>query len=786
MFHYILSLFLLFNKPSQLKMNKQLYLSSRLFERITSILPFKGYTKVLTLKMNVSFTTLLLFSLVLCHFTTHGQSGSNSPTLAAEWDKTFGGNKPDYLSTMISTSDGGYLLSGYSSSGMNGDRSENSRGGHDYWIVKTNKEGIKQWDKRFGGTSDDILSSVLQSRDGSYLLSGYSASATGGDKTEDSQGELDYWVVKIDSSGNKLWDKRFGGSGTDVLRSAILSPDGGYLLAGNSYSQVSGDKSQDSRGAEDFWIVKIDSSGNKQWDHRYGGVNAEYLSNVLSIGKEGYLLVGTSYSGIEADKSQDSRGGWDYWLVKVDSVGNKQWDKRFGGSRSDFPAQVIQTGDGNYLLAGISDSGIGGDKTQDNRGGWDYWLVKTDTNGSKLWDKRFGGGLNDDLNVLLESKDGNYLLGGSSDSETGSDKTSESKGGNDYWLVKVNNQGVKLWDMAFGGNTDDQLFAVAQTLSGNYLLAGYSSSPISGDKTIDSKGSHDYWLLKTTPDGLLPPMLQVNFGDVNTIPPQGWVNDYGLPFGEKTLPTKAEVWNYGWKKKSDSTPVDLSIGGPFPGNGRWRPAPSDTLLASLMHMQGNDVNQFKGTAVESYWELAVENGRYQVSVSVGDGSVWYLNDEFHSINVEGINIITKFLPTGPAGSSGRFKQASIQVTVTDGLLTIDADGGTNTKINYAIIQPLPESALPSTAENSIDKSTLQTSVYPNPFTDTFTVKTYYQGKVRLALLDMMGNQYYSADHQVENGQLSLDVAALPLPAGIYFIRLQSQEGVTQIYKVIKR
>jgi hypothetical protein len=720
---------------------------------------------------------------------TQAQSDNREYSPARQWDNVVGSKGPDYLSSMLVTKDGGYLLSGYSSSGTGEDKSQESRGGFDYWLVKTDSLGKKRWDKRYGGTSDDVLSSVIQNSDGSFLLCGYTASGLGADKTQESRGDLDYWVVKIDSVGTKLWDKRFGGSGTDILRFGAQTEDGGYLLAGNSSSTASGDKTQQSQGVEDYWIVKIDSAGTKLWDRRYGGSNAEFLSSAVSINEQGYLLAGTSYSGIGGDKSQDSREGWDYWVLKIDTEGNKLWDRRFGGSRSDFPAQIIQTADENYLLAGISDSDKGADKSQNSLGGWDYWLVKIDKQGNKLWDQRYGGTLNDDLNVIIESRDGHYVLAGSSDSGMGEDKSEESRGGFDYWLVKVSkDDGAKVWDKTFGGTADDQLFALAQTSVGNYLLAGHSSSPNSGDKMQASKGSYDYWMLTTTPEKGIDPLVKVNFGNKDTKAPTGWIQDYGLPFGKKIVAQTGLLWNYGWKSKQDNSPVDLSVGGPFPGNGRWRSTPADTLQASLMHMQGNDVKNFKGTPVEAYWEMAVENGEYQVTVSVGDGAIWYFNEEYHSINVEGIPAIDRFLPTGQAGSMSRFKQATLQVTVTDELLTIDATGGQNTKINYVTIQPL--SSNNTAAKGSIasfQQSATTIKVYPNPFTDQLRLDVKgWQGRVTITLQDILGNTLYQTQQQVENNSLALDLTNFELQKGMYLIKLTNEQGATQSVKALKR
>ena len=185
-----------------------------------------------------------------------------------------------------------------------------------------------------------------------------------------------------------------------------------------------------------------------------------------------------------------------------------------------------------------------------------------------------------------------------------------------------------------------------------------------------------------------PQEIKVNFQDPATVPPTGWVRDYGQPFGLRTGSYQGSNLTYGWKKRSNGSSLDLSVGGSIPGNGRNRSTPSDALLATLMHMQADDVpGAFNGTKAEGYWEVKVPNGVYDVTVSAGDAGV-YPTPESHSLNVEGVKAITNFLPGGVNGALTRFKTATNRVAVTDGLLTIDADGGTNTKINSARIVPV--------------------------------------------------------------------------------------------------
>jgi hypothetical protein len=419
-----------------------------------------------------------------------------------EWDADFGYYSYDYLYSLQQTADGGYILGGYSSaSGIGGDKTQASQGGNDYWIVKTDANGAKQWDAIFGGSFDDQFYCIHQTTDGGYIVGGYSLSGISGDKTQASQGGNDYWIVKTDGNGVKQWDARYGGSGTDYLYSLQQTADGGYILGGGSSSGISGDKTQASQGNYDYWIVKTDANGVKQWDAGFGGIDGDILFSLQQTADGGYILGGRSSSGISGDKTQASQGYDDYWIVKTDANGVKQWDVRFGGKDNEYLFSLQQTADGGYILGGDSyTKQISGDKTQAGQGSNDYWIVKTDANGVKQWDAQYGGKLNDYFHSLQQTADGGYILGGHSDSGISGDKTQASQGGMDFWIVKTDAIGVKQWDARYGGSGYDNLKSLQQTADGGYILGGGSTSGISGDKTQPSQGNDDYWMVKVAPE----------------------------------------------------------------------------------------------------------------------------------------------------------------------------------------------------------------------------------------------------------------------------------------------
>ncbi|QNF32253.1 T9SS type A sorting domain-containing protein [Adhaeribacter swui] len=422
-----------------------------------------------------------------------------SVPLAKQWNMRYGGMDTDNFTSVIKTSDGGYLSGGYTNSAVSGDKTQGSQGKNDYWIVKSDKNGYKLWDKRFGGNDQDYLNRVIQTADGGYLLAGSSFSGKSGDKSEGSKGNRDFWVIKTDALGNKQWDKTYGGTGEDELEKVVQLASGEYVLGGYSSSPVSGDKTQSSQGGTDFWLVKISATGIKIWDKRYGGTANEDLGSFTETSDGGFFLGGSTVSGKGGDKTQSSRGASDFWAVKTDKDGNLVWEKTFGGDGQDGAFSVRQIPDGNFYLAGSTSSKASGEVSQTSRGELDYWLIKLDKQGTKLWDKRFGGSKNDVLRASTYTNQGHYILAGTSYSNTGGDKTQDSQGAGDYWVVEVDENGNKVQDQRYGGNGEDELRTITPTKDGGLLLGGRSNSGVSGDRTQPSQGSTDYWLVKVAP-----------------------------------------------------------------------------------------------------------------------------------------------------------------------------------------------------------------------------------------------------------------------------------------------
>jgi hypothetical protein len=347
---------------------------------------------------------------------------SNAFSQEIRWQNTIGGDKVDDFRSIQKTSDNGFILSGNSNSNISGDKTESSIGGIDFWIIKVDSLGLIQWQKVIGGTDVDAVIMVKQTTDGGYVLGGYSKSVISGDKTEACLGGYDYWILKTDNLGNIQWQNTIGGSDADYLTSIQQSSDGGYILGGYSKSYISGDKTENLLGGYDYWILKLDSQGVIQWQNTIGGNQDDYLMNIQQTYDGGYILGGTSFSSISFDKTENCMGNFDYWIVKVDFQGNIQWQNTIGGSNPDELFSIQQTADGGYALGGTSSSNISGDKTESCRGYQDFWIVKIDSLGSLQWQKTLGGDSYDNLRSIKLMDSGDFILGGDSWSNLSGEK----------------------------------------------------------------------------------------------------------------------------------------------------------------------------------------------------------------------------------------------------------------------------------------------------------------------------------------------------------------------------
>jgi len=418
-----------------------------------------------------------------------------------QWQQTYGGNSSDYAAELLETSDGGFIIAGssytYLGNTGGGNKTAPFYGFSDFWVVRADSRGNKLWDQSYGGASDEHLWSVQQTADGGFILGGSSRSVPGGNKTSPNFGQADFWLVRTDGAGNKLWDRSFGGTLDDLATSVRQTSDGGYVLAGYSASSAGGNKTSSNFGFSDFWIVRTDSDGQKLWDRSFGGTRADELYVVRETSDGGFVLAGHSTSEIGGNKTSGLFGYNDGWVVRIDVNGNKLWDRSFGGEGLDEIRTVVETEDGGLVFGGLSNSlQASGNKTSASFGGYDFWVIWVDSNGNKLWDQTYGGSNHDVLHTVSKVGDG-FILGGDSASrrdEYGT-KTSRSYGGSDYWVVRTDAIGNQVWDESVGSRDSDVSAGGHVTRDGGFIAGGHSYGT-GGSKTSPTFENGDFWVVK--------------------------------------------------------------------------------------------------------------------------------------------------------------------------------------------------------------------------------------------------------------------------------------------------
>jgi hypothetical protein len=424
-----------------------------------------------------------------------------------EWQKTIGGNDLDGFKKALVVSDG-YLLSGNSSSNASGDKTVNGFGGSRHvWVLKTVINGDIVWQKAYGGDGGETYHDAIKTIDNGFLLSINSSSNISGNKTENSRGQADYWLIKIDALGEIEWQKTIGGSGSEFDMMAIPCTDGGYFVGGSSRSPISGEKTENFRGFSalnaDFWVLKLDEDRNIEWQRTIGGEDEDLFKTVCQTNDGGFLLGGRSRSNIGFEKSENSRGNsHDFWILKLSPQGVIEWQKTIGSTDTDLLSDMLITPENDILVGGTSAGLISGDKTVASNGLSDFWVLKLTSTGDILWQKSIGGNDQESLNMMSPTNDGNYLLGGTSNSSISGDKTSNSRGLSDYWIVLIDADANIIGQKTIGGSEKEAGTNVIEISGGGYFVAGSTFSGISGEKTEDSRGQSDYWVLKLESNSL--------------------------------------------------------------------------------------------------------------------------------------------------------------------------------------------------------------------------------------------------------------------------------------------
>jgi hypothetical protein len=382
------------------------------------------------------------------------------------FNKLYGGTNDDAFTNIIITSDGDFVVLGITKS-TDGDIKSINHGQADLVLAKVDSSGKILWQKTLGGTDDEIPVDMKLTSDGGFIITA-SAGSNNGDLTTNA-GSLDCWIIKTSSSGNIVWQKTFGGSQIDFGGPVTLSNDGGYLLAGTSNS-TDGD-AVGNHGITDVLLIKLNSSGDIVWKRIMGGTKTDNLTSILSNSDGSYILCGNSTS-IDGDFIT-SHGDGDIIVAKIDVTGNVLWQKSYGGSKNDFSKNILPTSDGGYLITGSSNSNDG--QVIGNHGNDDVLVLKINSTGDLEWQKAFGGSAIDrGFSSINSTKGDGFFIVGQASSIDGD--VTVQKGIVDAWIIKINLTGNIIWQKTLGGNLDEYGESIISIPGNGYLVAGSSRS----------------------------------------------------------------------------------------------------------------------------------------------------------------------------------------------------------------------------------------------------------------------------------------------------------------------
>ena len=403
-----------------------------------------------------------------------------------QWQTTLGGSLYDEARAVQQTTDGGYFITGHTVSD-NGDVVGN-HGYNDFWAIKMDSFGMVQWKKAYGGSNHEWVNDGQPTSDGGYVLTGFTESNDG--EVSGNHGDKDMWVVKLDSDGNIEWQKCLGGTNWDEAWDILQTPEGGYILAGISYS-TDGDVSGN-HGASDYWIVKLSPTADIEWQKCLGGSDYDDAYTITLTNEGGYIIAGESQS-TDGDVEGNS-GGLAAWVVKLNFEGKIEWQRALGGSGLDRANEILQTREGGYVICGQTSSDDG--DVVGNHGGYDLWVVKLDEIGGIEWQKALGGTNEDYGQGIHQTNDGGFVAIGFVHSTNGD--VTGNHGSTDLWIVKLTEEGGLQWQKAFGGTLQERGYSIKQTSDEGYILAGEAWSN-NGDVT-GVLGKTDIWIVKLSPE----------------------------------------------------------------------------------------------------------------------------------------------------------------------------------------------------------------------------------------------------------------------------------------------
>ncbi len=418
---------------------------------------------------------LCFIIIVICSY-------SYSQNVNIVWEKCYGGSMMETSHGSCEVFDKGIVIAADSES--NDFDVHINRGSTDFYIVKIKSNGDTLWTRTFGGSNLDLGCDVTETDDSCIVYTGVTFSNDFDINT--SYGGGDIFAVKLDAIGNTLWKKTFGGSDVDNAYSIISTKNGACALFG--YTGSSDFYINQNYGSHDCVLINLDQNGDTLWVKTLGGTLSEIGQDIIYTSDNGFAVIGSTESS-DYDVG-NNYGNHDIWLVKLDSLGNIQWEKNYGGTDSDEGMSIYQTNDGGYIMAGMTNSNDF--DVHGNHGDSDYLIIRTNSTGDTLWTNTIGGSGYDRPNAIIQTSDNNFVVGGYTNSVDGD--ISNWYNSYDFWIVKLDDNGQILWDACMGGNYSDQCTNIFETFD-NYLFASGSTHSTS-EEIGYQHGNGDVWGVK--------------------------------------------------------------------------------------------------------------------------------------------------------------------------------------------------------------------------------------------------------------------------------------------------
>lgn len=406
------------------------------------------------------------------------------------WSKMLGGNGNEYPYALVKTTDGGHLLATTTGSSNNGDVPV-SKGGYDVLLFKLDANGTVTWKKTYGGSGNEEPAALTNTPDGGYAFAAYTSSNNTGD-VGPNKGGLDFWVVKIDANGNIKWQKTLGGSADERPFAITATTENKLVVTGSTKSNNTGDVGIN-HGQEDFWVLMLDeNNGNAIWKKTAGG-NGNDIAKAVALAADGGVVIGGYTNSNNNGDVPVTKGGSDFWVIKMAKDGTIQWQKTWGGNGAEELNALAVAAD-NTLVAVGSSTSSNGDVTG-GKGSSDFWVVQINAGtGTMNWQKTLGGALGDVPRSVLIAENGKIVVAGYTYTNSNGD-VGVGAGSGDFWVVALSNTGSVIWKKLLGGSDEEQAFAIVGAEAGSYVVTGYTHSNNSGDVQVNH-GASDAWVVK--------------------------------------------------------------------------------------------------------------------------------------------------------------------------------------------------------------------------------------------------------------------------------------------------